>query len=167
MGWLRGAERPRLLGSVLPGGTEVTEPGGRYRFVAPWPWQEVGGSGAGPGVTADVEVVALRTDGGAVGLVLRSAPGPASLDAENARNLGRRMGTDAGVDVAAADRIGLDGRHAILAHGVDRGTGDHTLLLLAPHGDFVVYGRADLPAAHADGYAVHIHSMLASWRWTA
>lgn len=166
---LRGSYRS--VGPALPDGTEVVDPGQRFTFRVPWPWYELSpyeleGSST-LGAPADVVVTCPRTDGRDPLFWLLSDDDQVDLEQANVRRLMRSMLSGTGLKLTAVERILVDGLPAALAVAspTRAPADDVAVVLLAPHPDGCVSGRADLPGSHADGYHSHLRSMLATWRW--
>lgn len=156
------------LGVRLPDGTEIVDPGKRFLFNAPWPWQQVDTESLiGSNVlrtVADIAVTAPRTDGWSPMFHIGTSPERVALETMSPRAVAKRLAANSGVVNTTVQKVALDGRRALLISGIDRGSSTPALMVYAPHDEFLVIARADL-GPDTGGYAFHVMSMLASWQW--
>ena len=162
--------RYRSAGPLLPGGSEVVDPGRRYVFRVPWPWHEIDPSllsgATALGAPADVAVTAPRTDGRDPLLSLVCREEQLVLEDSNPRSLVKRILRSSTDRLDELNLVLVDGRRAILAQTAPSSPSDPVVfLLLAPHEEFLVDGYGYAPVEHASGYRSHVISMLASWTW--
>lgn len=154
----------------LPASAQVIDPHDRFAFEVPWPWYEVSPVDLTPtaplGPTADIVVMAPRTDGNDPMFALTARDDQVDLVAASARSQGRGHAAAAAVRWRSTAKVLVGGAPALLTDGVpSEGPGFRTFLLVAPCDRVLVTGRCDVPAGSADGYRQHLLSMLASWTW--
>ncbi len=157
--------RYRVPTAQLPAHQTITASEHGFEIGLPWPWFEVVNDESASGADERIaEIAAPRTSGNWPGAVFFAESSGVPIDEAEVAATARRLARQRGGEKLKPRRVLLGGVRGVDFVCDDGANRFHDLRLPVDE-SLTICMQAWLPSATADGYEVHLESLLASWRW--